>query len=277
MNNRRIAVLSTNNNPHYFFYLPIVEWLWRKFGWEVVVFKTSDCSDLTLSYEKEGWTETHIIPDIEGVKTNTLAQVVRHFASNVLPKDAYIMVQDIDLLPLKEWNPDLNARTIYGWELTGRSFIPVHYTGMTGDKWYDIMDCTGDLKADMEREMKANGRAYQKDWEQYWDADWDILTQKVLKKQNLFKFVDRGMVSLGKYQSAKGRVDRCSIEVHADGSYHWGYTENQPDLIDAHCENNYPASPEKWAMIRALLIKVFGEIPIWMDDYVMNHHLKYEK
>lgn len=274
---KKIVVLSTNANPHYFFYLSIVEWLWNKFGWEVALFVTSDVS-IPPDMLHQCSTIIYSIPDIEGVRTNTLAQVVRHFASNVLPKDAYIIVQDIDLLPLKPYEPDYTKRTIYGWELTGHSFIPVHYTGMLGSEWYDIMGCTGDLKADMEREMKANGRAYQENWLQYWDTDWDILTQKVLAQKDKFTFVERGMVNLGKYQTPKGRVDRASIEVNKEtGAYSWGYTLNQPDLIDCHCENNFPASPEKWAMIRELLIKVFGEIPIWLDDYVMNHHLKYEK
>lgn len=272
---KKIAVLSTNNNPHYFFYLPIVEWLWNKFGWEVAVFHTDDLAEVTARNLSS--TSLHVIPNIDGVRTGTLAQVVRHFVSDVLPKDAYIMVQDIDLLPLKPYEPDYTKRTIYGWELTGRSFIPVHYTGMMGSEWYDVMGCTGDLKADMEREMKANGRAYGEKWEEYWDADWDILSHKVLAQKNKFTFVDRGMVQLGKYQTAKGRIDRASIEVSPDGKYSWGYTLNQSDYIDMHCENNYPASPEKWAMIRDVLIKVFGEIPLWLDDYVMNHHLKYEK
>lgn len=271
---KKIAVLSTNENPDYHFYAPIVTWAWNKFGWEVALFHTNE-ADVTmatgLNFKSYG------IPSIPGVRPGTCAQVVRHFVSNVLPKDAYIMVQDIDLIPLKPYEPDYNARTIYGWELTGNSFIPVHYTGMTGDKWYDFMGCTGDLAADMEREMKANGRAYKEKWEDYWDADWDILTKKVLAQKDKFTFVERGMVDLGKYRTPKGRVDRCSIEVAPDGSYSWGYTADQKDLIDMHCENNNPSSPEKWKMIREVLEKTFGELPAWMDEYVKSHHAKYGK
>ena len=270
---KRLAVLSIDNHPGYKFYLPIVEWAWNRFGWDIALFVIEDCVDFTL--KPNGTTTVHRIPAIEGVRTNTLAQVVRHFVSDILPKEDYVMVQDIDLIPLKEYNPDLNLRTIWGWDMTAYSFIPVHYTGMTGDKWYEIMDCTGDLKADMEREMKANGRAYQPDWEQYWDADWDILTQKVLAKKHLFTFIDRGMVHLGDHQTARGRVDRYSIKVAKDNSYSWGATLNQPEYIDAHCESHNPSSPEKWKMIRELLVKVFGDIPEWMDGYVSEHYAKY--
>lgn len=268
----RLVVIAANNNPDYFFYVPIVEWAWDKFGWRMAYFKTEDCpAQVRLSS-----TIIRDIPIIEGVRSGTSAQTVRHFAANVLPSDAYIMVQDTDLIPLKEWNPNLEERTIYGWELTGGSFIPVHYTGMTGDKWFDLMGCTGDLAADMEREMKANGRAYKEKWEEYWDTDWDILTQKVLPRKKEFIFITRGMVQLGKCSTAKGRVDRCSIEVK-DGKYHWGYTLNQQERIDMHCENHNPAAPEKWAMIREVLVKTFGELPLWMDSYVSDFYKQYGK
>lgn len=271
----KIAVLSTNENPDYFFYAPIVEWAWNKFGWDIALFVTDECPEIPMRGEN---TIIHQIPYIEGVRSGTLAQCVRHFVSNVLPFEDYIMVQDIDLIPLKPWEPDLTAQTIWGWELTGHSFIPVHYTGMIGDKWYSLMGCTGDLKADMEREMKENGRAYKEKWDDYWDADWDILTKKVLAKKSDFTFIERGLINLGKYSTPKGRVDRCSIEVSPiDNSYSWGYTLNQNNLIDMHCENNNPSSPEKWKMIREVLVNTFKEIPDWMDSYVETHHKQYGK
>ncbi len=264
---RKIAVLSTNNNPDYFFYLPIVEWVWNKFGWEIALFITSDVKDVVI---KGTTTEVFVVPDIEKVRTGTLAQVVRHFVSDVLPLNAYIMVQDIDLIPLKEWNPDFTKRTIYGWELTGKSFIPVHYTGMMGHEWYRIMDCTGDLKADMEREMKSNGRAYQEKWEDYWDADWDILTKKVLNHKQDFTFIERGLIKLGQDATPMGRIDRLGRGIEG-----YKITMQQDNWIDMHCENHNPSAPDKWEMIRGVLLKVFGEIPYWMDDYVINHHNKY--
>ncbi len=273
---QRIVVLSTDNNSNYFYYLPIVAYYWEKFGWEVHAFVSHDFPALEYPMsEYDSGIKYHIIPQIENVRPGTCAQTVRHFAADVLPLNAYIMVNDIDLIPLKPYDPDTNAKTIYGWELTGKSVIPVHYTGMMGFDWYKIMDCTGDLKADMEREMKANGRAYKEKWEDYWDTDWDILTKKVLANHSSFRFVERGMVQLGKHKLPKGRVDRSTIEVAKDGSYSWGVSLNQPDLIDCHCENNNPASPEKWAMIKSLLLQVFGKVPLWMDEYTKQHHAKY--
>lgn len=258
---RRIVVLATDSNPDYFFYVPIVEWVWNKFGWDVALFMTADTGGVTV---KNHSTEVHVIPKIDGVRPNTLAQTVRHFASNVLPKDAYIQTQDIDMLPLIPWNPDVEKRTVWGWELTGKSFIPVCYTGMTGDKWYDLMGCTGNLKADMERELKANGRAYGKEWEEYWDTDWDISTKKILAKKDLFEFIPRNLVNLAKDQTAEGRIDRYDISA----------TINQK-WIDFHCPNHNPSAPVKWDRVREVLVENFREIPDWLDGYVKGHHNKY--
>lgn len=263
----RIAVISTNNNPDYFFYVPIVTWVWNKFGWEVALFATSDCPDFYFSVEPMN--HVYPIPSIDGVRTGTCAQTVRHFVADVLPKDAYIMVQDIDLIPLKNfWNPDVTKKTIYGWELTGKSFIPVHYTGMMGKDWYEIMGCTGDLKADMERAMKENGRAYGKDWETYWDTDWDILTQK-FKAHGLdnFTFIERKLIQLAKDATPEGRIDRYDFEA----------TMKQPEWLDIHCSNHNPSAPEKVSFLKTILERSFGKLPTWFNSHVSQHHEKYGK
>jgi hypothetical protein len=270
-NMKKIAVLSANNHPGYLFFVPIVEWVWNKFGWEIALFVTND---VTETYHSSSTTTVYRIPDIEGVRPGTLAQTVRHFTANVLPKDAYIMVQDIDLIPLKDWwKPDLTKRTVSGYpEMTGGQFIPVHYTGMPGKDWYDLMGCTGDLKADMERELKANGRAYGEKWEEYWDADWDILTTKVRAQMDKFTFIPRQMVNGLPY----GRVDRSTIVVASGGSYSWGSSGNIPEKWDAHCEWHNSSSPEKWKNIRALLIEHFPDMPIeQFDEHAKTHYEKY--
>lgn len=268
---KKLVVLSANPHQGYLFFVPIVEWVWNKYGWEVALFVTSDVTETNHRSES---TTVHVIPDIPNVRTNTLAQTVRHFTADVLPSDVYIMVQDIDLIPLKDWwKPDLNERSISGYpEMTGGQFVPVHYTGMSGQQWYELMDCTGDLATDMERELKANGRAYGEQWEQYWDTDWDILTQKVrARPASDFNWVPRGMVNGLPF----GRVDRSTIVVATDGSYSWGSSGTIPERLDMHCEWNNSSAPEKWKMIRATMVEAFGELPEWMDLHAKNHFEKY--
>lgn len=275
---QKIAVLSINNNKDYQFYLPLAIHYWNYWGWDVAVFYTMDCEVPFIQElcKRSESTKMYSIPNIDGVRSGTLAQVVRHFASNVLPDGSLIQVQDIDLIPLKGWNPDPSQRTIWGWELTGKSFIPVHYTTMSKEDWFSIMDCTGDLKADMERELKANGRAYSQTWgdengvKGFWDADWDILTTKVLAQKDKFTFIERGLVN----GLPKGRIDRSAIKVDPV-TFEYSWNDNIPDPIDIHCESNNPASPDKWKMIKRSIENVLGPVPEWMDSYVDEFYKKY--
>ena len=49
----------------------------------------------------------------------------------------------------------------------------------------------------------------------------------------------------------------------------------QPNWIDIHCENHNPSAPHKWEKVRGVLTKVFGELPDWIEPYVLEHHAKY--
>jgi hypothetical protein len=259
---KKIVVIVSDNNPNYKFYIPIIEWVWNKLGWEMALFVSDDCNGYTTNLST---TQIHIAPKVAIVKPVLNVATVRLFVSNVLPKDALIQINDTDIIPLKEWNPDPTKKTIYGWELTGKSFIPMHYTTMLGSDWYDLMGCTGNMHEDMEREMKLNGRAYSEDWETYWNTDWDILTSKVMPKIGEFTFVNRGMVHLAKDSTAAGRVDR----------YDYNKTLNQPNLIDIHCYNGGVTRPENVDVIKDLLIKYHGECPEWFDSYVKEFHDKF--
>lgn len=260
----RIVVIVSDNNPSYKFYIPIVEWVWKRLGWNMALFVSDDCEGYTI---KEETTKVFTAPKVAVIKPVLNVAAVRLFVSNVLPKDALIQINDTDIIPLKEWNPNPNEKTIYGWELTGNSFIPMHYTTMLGSSWYELMGCTGDMHEDMEREMKRNGRAYSEDWETYWNTDWDILTDKVKPRIGEFTFVNRGMIQLAKDSTAKGRVDR----------YDYTKTLQQPDLIDIHCYNGGVTRPENVDVIKDLLIKTYGEAPEWFDSYVNEFHEKFCK
>lgn len=260
----RIVVIVSDNNPSYKFYIPIVEWVWNRLGWNMALFLSDDCIGYTV---KEPTTQIHIAPKVAVVKPVLNVAAVRLFVSNVLPKDALIQINDTDIIPLKEWNPDPAQKTIYGWELTGNSFIPMHYTTMLGSSWYELMECTGDIHADMEREMKRNGRAYSEDWETYWNTDWDILSDKVKPRIGEFTFVHRGMVNLAKDSTAAGRVDR----------YDYAKTLQQSPLIDIHCYNGGVTRDENIAVIKDCLLNAYGEYPEWLDDYVKEFHEKFCK
>lgn len=259
---KKKVLISTNNNPNYFFYVPIVEWAWNKFGWEVVLLKTPNALDVMVNSES---TKVIEIPHIEGMRTATMAQCSRFFVANVLDKEDLLQVNDIDVIPLVNfWNPDPNKFTIYGHDTTGYGYIPIHYATAKVSKWYDLMGCTGNFKEDMEREVNITKHAFSDNWEQYWFADWDLFTKRCAFVKDDLTFIDRGMVHLAKDPTAKNRLDRYDMDK----------TRNQI-LLDCHADNNNPSAPYKWGKLRSAMVEYFGSIPEWMDNYVDDFFKKY--
>ncbi len=242
----RIVVVSTNNNPDYYFFSPYIKRAWNKLGWKVAIMITHDTSPNMVEAD-------YIIrlPEIKGLREATIAQAGRLYAANYLGLDNLIMTSDMDLLPLKDyWNPDPNDITVYGHDLTWRSFYPMGYCAMTGENWKKIMRCTLDTAHDLERDAKEIGIAYSQDWEQWWNHDWTLLTARLKPIHNSLRLIDRGQIDIAGATLAKGRVDR----------YNWEETMKQPDWIDAHCDNHNVRNEEKLAKFLKVFEKVYGKI-----------------
>ena len=114
---KRYVVVSSNDNPDYYFYLPYVEKAWASYGWDLCVMVTSDVDTHQLDIRRP---ETIIVqlPKIEGLRVETVAQAGRLYACNYLPLDALIMTSDMDLIPLQNyWNPSAENITVYGLSL----------------------------------------------------------------------------------------------------------------------------------------------------------------
>jgi hypothetical protein len=87
---KKYIVVSTNNNPDYYFYAPYIEKAWNSLGWDLVVMATDDVNVLDLKLSNPNSLVFHL-PNIEGVRTESIAQSGRLYASNYLPSDSLIM------------------------------------------------------------------------------------------------------------------------------------------------------------------------------------------
>ena len=232
----KIVVVSANNNPDYLFYAPYIQKAWAKFGWKVCIMVTHDVDINKLDFNsKDGYIIS--LPEIKELREQTVAQASRLYAASVLPLDCYIMISDIDLLPLSDyWKPDFDAITVYGYDLTWRSYYPMGYIGMTCDKWKKYMNLTANIEADMLRDARETKIAYSDNWEEWWNFDWDLVTKRLKPFEKDITFIDRGQIEIAGATLARGRIDR----------YNWVATQNQPEpFIDAHCENNNVQHPDK--------------------------------
>lgn len=250
---RRYVIVSTTNSIDYFFYAPFIERAWKKFGWDLCVVITEDVviSDLKLS------NEAIIIrmPKIEGLRDASIAQAGRLYAASIFPDETLLMTSDMDLLPLSDyWNPDPNDITVYGHDLTWRSFYPMGYIAMSAGKWKEYMNLTGEADKDLLRDAKDETIPHSplsNDWEQWWNFDWSLVTERLKPHKDKIKFIDRGQIDIAGATLAKGRIDRYNVSV----------TREQPEpMIDMHCENNNVLHESKLIPFMEIFTKYIGTL-----------------
>lgn len=269
---KKIVVVSTNNNPQYKFFVPIVEWMWNKLGWDVCTLIHVGATDgntpsmpLDVNrHNSDNWYGNLrlLIPVVPGLRSETIAQASRLYAASRLPDDALIMTSDMDMLPLGDhWKPNPDNITVYGHDLTWHSYFPMCYIAMTGAKWKQVMNLTGDIPGDMLRDAKETGMPFSNDWEQWWNHDWHLITERLKASGEKITHIERGQVDyFGKTSLAKGRVDRF------DWPHAWDWALDK-ELIDCHCISS-AYHEERWPRVYALIQKAFpGEDVTWMDEY----------
>jgi len=242
----RIVIVSTNNNPDYYFYSPYIKKAWNSYGWKVCVLITDDVDPANVVGD-------YVIkfPSFEGIRQETVAQASRLYAANFLPEDALLMTSDMDLLPLSDyWHPDPNNITNFGFDLTDFTFFPMGYTAMTGANWKRIMNLTGNTQADMLRDFNDETVPHSPksdNWETWWNYDWSLLSRNLRKVESEVVKVLRGRRADSPF--AFGRIDRGdSMKIIPKP---W---------IDAHCENNNVKHPVKLEPFLNLFNEVYGEL-----------------
>lgn len=220
VNSKGTVVISTNNNPNYFYFAPFVERAWNSLGWDVLFMITSDVNENELNIKQS---KVVSLPDIEGVRSETVAQAGRLYAANYFDEEVLLMTSDIDLLPLSDyWNPLKEDVTIYGHDLTDFGEYPMGYIAMNRQNWINKFNLTGDIKSDMSRDVNEIKTAFSDIWGERWGYDQQLALRRLKPHHDQFVFINRGKTVRG---LAYGRIDR----------YDWEGTQNQ-EWIDAHCD-----------------------------------------
>lgn len=283
---KRYVVLSVNENHKYSYYLPLLLFAWRYFGWDVIILqvgKKNERNDLifeTFNYLNSKLTKSFQdfyrlvvagIDSIEGYKTETIAQVSRLYACCLAHPSVFLMTSDADMLPLSDyWKVEGSAlfgangqKNLYdakpmawGRDLTDYHF-PICYIGMQAKDWINVMQLSDlDPIKMMSRDLKAiPPRA------SVWCQDQDIVTQRIMEYgEHKFKKVNRGVDRRTGYPL--GRVDRSNWHL------------SHEILIDAHLPHDILTNDESYHKVRQLLNHVWPKFDFkWFEDY----HIKFKK
>lgn len=244
---KKYVVVSTNNNPDYYHYLPYIEKAWNTYGWTVACMVTHDTYLSKLRYNNPS-TIIIQLPRLEMLRTETIAQGGRLLAANYLSHNDLIMTSDIDMLPLSDYcKPEADKITVHGHDLTDYTYYPMGYTAMMGHKWKEVFGLTGLNDRDFMRLAREEPICFAESWEQWWNFDWKLLTEKLKPYKDEIKFIHRGRRADNPF--AFGRIDRGdSMKIIPKP---W---------IDAHCENEDVRLPAKLSKFLSIFEEVYGKL-----------------
>jgi hypothetical protein len=215
----KYAILSTDNNPDYYSLLPLVCHSWQKLGYQpVIIFANVPYNTWKIIMDACPDAKSHVIHAVEGVKDSTLAQLQRLFMGVHAAEQNDIMISaDADMVIASDiFTHDVSQGQIvsYGYDLTGRSELPICYVKTTAAKWRELMG-----------EFTIPEKAYSERWEDYWSVDQQLLTQRAHEYgMSRITFIDRG--NQNKHGLPTSRWDR----------FDWAHIPDS--IIDVHMKRN---------------------------------------
>lgn len=213
----KYAILSTDNNPDYYSLLPLVCHSWRKIGYTPIIISVNISKELIIllhDHCPDALILNH--PSTEGVKDSTMAQLYRLW-SPCDKDDDVVVTGDADMVIARDiFTHDVSQGQIvsYGYDLTGRSELPICYVKATAAKWRELMG-----------ELTIPEKAYSERWEDYWSVDQQLLTQRAREYgMDRITCVDRG--NQNKHGLPTSRWDR----------FDWAHIPDS--IIDVHMKRN---------------------------------------
>lgn len=235
---KKYVVLGVNENKKYLYYLPLVVWAWKKFGWTPIVFHTAIPYEYSkLIVENCEFMMAPIEPK-PGFQSATMSQVARLYGACVVKEDSYLMTSDVDMLPLSPniFHYEGHRVLTIGRDLTDYHY-PICYVGADAYLWCLFMHITTqDYNQILTRDLRQQ--------KNMWGLDQDILTERLLAygKDNIHH-VNRGTDKRTGYPI--GRVDRS----------HW--TLDHKQLLDAHLPHDVLTSEKSFHALMQLLHTVW--------------------
>lgn len=210
----KYVILSTDSSKEYFELLPLVCYSWKKLGYSPVVLAVNTSYSTYQLLKKHCSSKILHISGMANVRDSTMSQLWRLFAYKGFEDDDVLLTSDADMVIGKDIFTHEGDIVSYGFDLTGRSEIPICYVKATAKKWEELMG-----------EFTIPEKAYSEKWEDYWSVDQQLLTQRAKEYGfDKIKFVDRG--NNNKHGLPTGRWDR----------HDWQHIP--ADIIDVHMKRN---------------------------------------
>ena len=273
----RKVMLSINDNYNYYFYAPIVSYLWVQMGYEPIIVVVGNQNNWTQKGKRENYVfessrrvgATFIISDEnymkrlgKGYDTTTMVQVSRLCAGalNMYPEDSYFLTGDIDMLPLdREYFNNIDeskdVHFLHGNAYEDHSRFPICYLGMNRKLWNETMHTTDGFFEKSIVQILKRGLRPNSDKRFQWSHD-ELYFHRMINRWHGYKtrcqFVNRDNQPNPGYKPKMKGVPAESPVDRLERSY-WNHS-NGHGLVDAHCMRE-PLRPVNTAKLYSLLHK----------------------
>lgn len=286
----KYAVISSDVNPLYSFYLPILGRAWEEMGYTALYLLVGEEKDWKSHPEASFALERfknmgliHYVSTIPNREIHTVAQVSRLYASAIpsLKKDDYLLTTDADMIPLsksffnkEDKSLDFHLFTGNGYDLVSKDHLPVKfpmcYLGASVSSWKEVM---GIKEFSVSEHMKRHFAAVP--GPARWDHD-EMTFATRIKYSDMFS----GPVLKHAEGNSKGRVHLMNRFRGGGGSFYgrldgvkwWARDVDKyfSGLVDCHfCTYGYKF-PEK---LLYLLSKFFPSRKEELENYVNTYPL----
>lgn len=209
------AIISTDGNPDYYSLIPLCCYSWKKLGYKPVIIFVNVSLEIRLKILEacpDCYSSTYSA--YPKAKDSTMAQLLRLYQWKFLKEDDIMITGDADMIQAKDIFHCNEGFTNYGYDLTGRSELPICYNIATAQVWKELMG-----------EFQIPDSAYSEQWETYWSTDQKLLTERAtIYGFHRITFENRG--NQNKHGLPTGRWDR----------HDWGHIPD--DIIDVHMLRN---------------------------------------
>jgi hypothetical protein len=291
------AIISTDSDPYYYFFLPLVALMWTKMKYQANIFLVGEEKYWLNGYRKFIIDETlknggnvHLIDTgskerkqiLKGYGDGVIAQVSRFlpFQMKGIKNTDYCLTSDIDMIPLdKDWfyqggrsKPDIFYANGYN-----HTRYAVCYLGMKSEVWKQVVSIKDEnIYQTINKMLVGLPRNSSKRREWGYDETW--LYKKIRKfpqYPHSFNMIDRRIYRNPRFKHGMHGTPELLPEGRLDRS-NWNFNEDTVGLIDAHCKR--PGfSPANWPEIKKLMKKFItpeelNSIQRYYDAFIERHN-----
>jgi hypothetical protein len=260
------VILSTDLNEDYLFFAPLTAFCWSYFGFKPIIYIiiNENVQSKNLNLVIQTLHSLNINCDVyvsvndSDFKDCTIAQTIRLFGWKNEDDNDYVILGDIDMIPLNSFlNRDFDKLNVFGFDLTGKTQVPMCYVGMKKMFWEKVIKNDKNL-TEYEDTLNSlsliSSNSTSNQFDDYWFCDQIILTDSIKSfGENNFNFIDRGNETNG---YAFKRVDR--------GNWEW---QKEKEYMDSHLLRNPKVNFDK---IYDLIQNYIKKDCSWMKEYYKN-------